>query len=96
MNIIARTVIIVYFVSILKRQKSKEKKCPKGAKRTVFDKLKENVEEKLFWLEDCLNLDENQKYNITNDCLYEHSMFELIHQLKTIDFKKYDIIECGW
>lgn len=65
-------------------------------KREVVDKLKENVEEQLFWLEDCLNLNEKQKYNITNDCLYEHSMFELVHQLKTIDFKKYSIIECGW
>ena len=61
-----------------------------------IDKLKDNAEEQLFWLKDCLNLDENQKYNITNDCLYEHLMFELVHQLKTIDFEKYDIVECGW
>lgn len=64
--------------------------------REVIDKLKENVEEQLFWLEDCLNLDEKQKYSITNDCLYEHLMFEFVHQLKTIDFEKYSIIECGW
>ena len=65
-------------------------------KREVVDKLKENVEEKLFWLKDCLNLDESNKYNIVNSYLYEYSMFELVHQLKTIDFEKYDIIECGW
>ena len=34
--------------------------------------------------------------NIVNSYLYEYSMFELVHQLKTIDFEKYDIIECGW
>lgn len=65
-------------------------------KRTVFDKLKDNTEEHLFWLKDCLNLDEKDKYTITNDWLYEHLMFELVHQLKTIDFDKYAIIECGW
>lgn len=65
-------------------------------KRTVLYKLKENAEEQLFWLKDCLNLDEYEKYIITNDYLYEHLMFELVHQLKTIDFEKYDIIECGW
>ena len=41
MNIIAKTLIIVYFVSILKRQKSKEKNAQKGAKRTML-KIKED------------------------------------------------------
>lgn len=65
-------------------------------KRTVFDKLKDDAEEKLSWSGYWLNLDENQKYNITNDWSYEHTMFELVHLLKTIDFEKYDIVECGW
>lgn len=90
--------IKIYQDSLLSPEELEEKypNDPFLNKQTVFNKLKDNAEEKLFWLKDCLNLDENQKYKITNDWLYEHSMFELVHQLKTIDFEKYDIIECGW
>lgn len=91
-------VIKIYEDSLLSPEEL-EKKYPDDPfpdKRTVFNKLKENAEENLFWLKDCLNLDESNKYIITNDWLYEHSMFELVHQLKTIDFEKYDIIEYGW
>ena len=46
MNISAKTLIIVYFVSILKRQKSKEKNAQKGAKRTML-KIKEDKMQEL-------------------------------------------------
>lgn len=91
--------VIRFYQDSLLSPEELEQKYPDNPflnKRTVFDKLKDNAEEQLFLLKDCLNLDENQKYNIVNDLLYEHLMFELVHQLKTIDFEKYDIIECGW
>lgn len=64
---------------------------------SVEDKLKEDVKEKIWWLRNNpLNLNKDEKYSISNSWLYEYNMFELAHQLKVIDFKKYDIIECGW
>ena len=67
--------------------------------RSVEDKLKTYVEEKLFYLRKSnkpLDFDENKKYKLTNAWLYEYNMFELVHQYKTIDFNKYDIVEFGW
>lgn len=67
--------------------------------RSVEDKLKTYVEEKLFYLRKSnkpLDFDENKKYKLTNAWLHEYNMFELVHQYKTIDFNKYDIVEFGW
>lgn len=91
-------VIKVYEESLLTPEELKQKYPDEHFldKREVLDKLKDNVKEQLFWLKDCLNLDENQKYTIANGYLYEYLMFELVHHLKTIDFDKYNIIECGW
>ena len=43
-----------------------------------------------------MNFDEKQKYKLTNAWNYEYLMLELVHQYKTIDFDKYDVVECGW
>lgn len=91
--------VIEYYEGLLLSPEELKQKYPNDLfldKRTVLDKLKDDAEEKLSWSGYWLNLDENQKYNITNDWSYEHTMFELVHQLKTIDFEKYDIVECGW
>lgn len=91
--------VIEYYEGLLLSPEELKQKYPTDLfldKRTLLDKLKDDAEEKLSWSEYWLNLDENQKYNITNDWSYEHTMFELVHQLKTIDFEKYDIVECGW
>lgn len=91
--------VIEYYEGLLLSPEELKQKYPNDLfldKRTVLDKLKDDAEEKLSWSGYWLNLDENQKYNITNDWSYEHAMFELVHQLKTIDFEKYDIVECGW
>lgn len=64
---------------------------------SVENKLKADVKEKIWWLShNPLNLNKDEKYSISNSWLYEYNMFELAHQLKVIDFNKYDIIECGW
>lgn len=42
-----------------------------------------------------LNIEDNDN-KICNSWLYEHLIFELVHQLKTIDFDKYDLIFLGY
>lgn len=94
-----RDKVIKYYEGLLLSPEELKQKYPGDIfldERTAFDKLKDNAEDKLSWSGYWLNLDENQKYNITDDWSYECSMFELVHQLKTIDFEKYDVIECGW
>ena len=45
---------------------------------------------------DVLNLNEENKELITNSWLYEYSIFNLVHLLKTIDWEKETILFCGW
>lgn len=82
---------------LIKEKKEKGEPTLWVDKSSVEDKLKEDVKEKIWWLSNNpLNFDETKKYSISNSWLYEYNMFELAHQLKVIDFNKYDIVECGW
>ena len=41
------------------------------------------------------DLEENQM-SIVRSWLYEYEIFELVHILKAVDWKKYDLIFMGW
>ncbi len=59
--------------------------------------LEHNIRSKLSWVSKfMLNLDEKEKYKITNSWLYEHTLLELVHILKIFDWKNKDIIHFGW
>ena len=91
-----------YYEKLLKTPEQLKKEEERGLftdGRSVEDKLKEDVKDRLFWLRKSsspLDFDETKKYKLTNAWLKEYTMFELVHQYKTIDFNKYDIVECGW
>lgn len=42
------------------------------------------------------NTDETNKMKVTSSWEYEHSIFNLVHILKTIDWEKYTILFYGW
>ena len=95
-----------FYEALLKTPKELEEEIKAGKRdffemdtRSMEDKFKQEIQDKLFWLRSssgALDFDENKKYKLTNSYLYEYIMFQLVHQYKTIDFDKYDIIECGW
>lgn len=64
---------------------------------TSQEKMKKDVKDKLFWWNTkyMLNVDEKDKYSITESWLYEHQIFNLIHLLKTIDWETEAIIFFG-
>ena len=46
-------------------------------------------------LDEVLNTKLNKPYQICNSYNYDYVMFELVHQYKTIDWNKYQLIWCG-
>lgn len=62
------------------------------------DKIEEDIVDRWkYWKsENVLNLNEENKELITNSWLYEYSIFNLVHLLKTIDWEKETILFCGW
>ena len=62
---------------------------------TSADKIKEHIEEKLFWIKYKVNLDEAKK-TLTDSLQYEDTIFNLVFLLKTIDWEKETLLFYGW
>lgn len=43
-----------------------------------------------------VNIDEHNRFTVTNSWFYENSIFNLVHLLKTIDWGKYTLLFYGW
>ena len=65
---------------------------------TSKEKIEEDIVDRWkYWKsKDVLNLNEENKELVTNSWLYEYSIFNLVHLLKTIDWEKETILFCGW
>lgn len=65
---------------------------------TSKEKIEEDIVDRWkYWKsKDVLNLNEENKELVTNSWLYEYSIFNLVHLLKTTDWEKETILFCGW
>lgn len=63
-----------------------------------IEKIREFIQDKLFWVKefDLCDLDENHKHTVAHSWQYEHSIFNLVHLLKTIDWGKETLLFYGW
>lgn len=64
-----------------------------------IEKIREHIEDKLSWIERfdrLVDTDETKPYILTNSWQYEHTIFNLVHLLKTIDWGKDTILFYGW
>lgn len=80
-----------------------ERQLPFGITLTVndvksVDKLVEHVQDKItrIAISGLANIDENSKWQITSSWEYEHSIFNLVHILKSIDWQEDTILFYGW
>ncbi len=62
------------------------------------DKLVEHIKDKLFTLEKfgLVDLDEKNKWQVAHSWEYEHSIFNLVHILKAIDWEQDTLLFYGW
>lgn len=62
------------------------------------DKLVEHVQDKItrIAISGLVNIDENSKWQVTASWEYEHSIFNLVHILKSIDWQEDTILFYGW
>lgn len=62
-----------------------------------YGRMKRHIRDYYIWWNklNVLNLDKNVD-KITDSWLYEHDIFELVHQYKKFDWEKYDLIFMGW
>jgi len=62
-----------------------------------YDALEKHIKDYQFWWDKCNILDlEDDSNKICQSWLYEHLIFELVHQLKIINFEEYDLIFMWW
>lgn len=63
-----------------------------------IDELVEHIRDKVVSLcyRDIANTDESNKWTVTSSWEYEHSIFNLVHILKTIDWEQDTILFYGW
>lgn len=63
-----------------------------------IDKLVEHIEDKIRTITylGITNVDEEEKWKVTSSWEYEHSIFNLVHILKTIDWDQDTILFYGW
>lgn len=67
-----------------------------GKVLTASDKQKEHFKDMKMWLTYLEDTDLDNKYTVTHSWLYEHSIFNLIHILKTIDWENEELLFYGW
>lgn len=62
------------------------------------DKIIEHFTDKIRSLSyrDIANIDEGDRWSVTTSWEYEHSIFNLVHLLKTIDWEKETLLFYGW
>lgn len=62
-----------------------------------YDKMKNFVNDRIFWIQNYFeDIDETNKYKVSVSYMYEHSIFNLIHLLKVIDWDNETILFYGW
>ena len=63
-----------------------------------IDKLLSHIEDKIISMtyRGIANIDEENKYQVTSSWEYEHSIFNLVHILKTIDWEEDTLLFYGW
>ena len=75
----------------------KESQCKRKSEKIAI--LEKHIKDyDFYWnksLFDIVVLDKNEN-RICDSQLYEHLIWELVYQFKTIDFEKYDLIFLGW
>lgn len=75
----------------------KESQCKRKSEKIAM--LEKHIKDyDFYWnksLFDIVVLDKNEN-KICDSQLYEHLIWELVYQFKTIDFEKYDLIFLGW
>ena len=80
-----------------------ERRLPLGITLTVedvksMDKVLEHLSDKISRISYCgiANIDEDRKWQVTSSWEYEHSIFNLVHILKSIDWQEDTILFYGW
>ena len=80
-----------------------ERQLTLGITLTVEDvksmaKVLEHLSEKISRISYCgiANIDEDRKWEVTSSWEYEHSIFNLVHILKSIDWEEDTILFYGW
>ena len=80
-----------------------ERQLPLGITLTVedvksIDKVLEHLSDKIARISYCgiANIDEDRKWQVTSSWEYEHSIFNLVHILKSIDWQEDTILFYGW
>ena len=80
-----------------------ERQLPLGITLTVedvksMDKVLEHLSDKISRISYCgiANIDEDRKWQVTLSWEYEHSIFNLVHILKSIDWQEDTILFYGW
>lgn len=80
-----------------------ERQIPLGITLTVedvksMDKVLEHLSDKISRISYCgiANIDEDRKWQVTSSWEYEHSIFNLVHILKSIDWQEDTILFYGW
>lgn len=80
-----------------------ERRLPLGITLTVddvksIDKLVEHIRDKIESISyrGLANIDEDNKWQVTTSWEYEHSIFNLVHILKSIDWEQDTILFYGW
>lgn len=69
----------------------------KKAKINEYKKMEKFINDRLFWVERFFeDTDENNPYQVSASYCYEHSIFNLVHLLKTIDWGNETILFYGW
>ena len=62
------------------------------------DKLVEHIRDKIQSISyrDLANIDDDNKWQVTSSWEYEHSIFNLVHILKSIDWEQDTLLFYGW
>ena len=63
-----------------------------------IDKVVSHIEDKIrsIGYRGLANIDEDNKWNVTSSWEYEHSIFNLVHILKSIDWEQDTLLFYGW
>lgn len=93
--------VLNYYKSLL--VDGEERKIPFGFTITIddvksIDKVLEHLEGKISKISHLglANIEENNKWQVTSSWEYEHSIFNLVHILKSIDWEQDTILFFGW
>jgi len=89
---------------ILEDIKENPRHLYKEDKLSIEEKCKQDCDERLFWIrQGIVDLDEDyeenhgcNKWRVSSSWLYEHSIFNLVHILKTFDWANKSLIFLGW